>query len=213
MRAVENLTIWSSPLWLPLGYELYQAVKGMSAAARMSNRRRNLTRRMLRRSANPRNFRELLSREGHPKSGWTYHQSRAHPRSMAVQILAKILQRASGYLYSSLRRPSASRPTPAGEDIASVCPRSACSTRVRSSEPHRMRSCQKAANRAVLEIGFRIHAERLCLVVIIPAEAESKRRETKPAVAAKADWIPTHAALDRNDATRKVDVGILRLDP
>ena len=108
MRAVErpyDLVVTTNS-GFPLDMNLYQAVKGMSAAARIVKQGGAILIAAECSDGVPThgNFRELLSRGSSPQE-WLdiiYQSPEPIPDQWQVQILAKILQRASGYLYSSL---------------------------------------------------------------------------------------------------------------
>jgi lactate racemase len=122
---------------------LYQAVKGMSAAARIVKHGGAILIAAECSDGVPThgNFRELLSRGSSPQE-WLdiiYQSPEPIPDQWQVQILAKILQRASGYLYSSLPEPEVRlgqlRPV---KDIAACVRNLRAAHEARTTEPHRI---------------------------------------------------------------------------
>jgi len=108
MRAVESPydLVVTTNSGFPLDMNLYQAVKGMSAAARIAKQGGAILTAAECSDGVPThgNFRDLLSRGKSPQD-WLdiiYQAPQPIPDQWQVQILAKILQRAEGYLYSSL---------------------------------------------------------------------------------------------------------------
>jgi lactate racemase len=145
MRAVEypyDLVVTTNS-GFPLDMNLYQAVKGMSAAARIVKPGGAILIAAECSDGVPThgNFRELLSRGRSPQE-WLdiiYQSPDPIPDQWQVQILAKILQRASGYLYSSLPevdvRLGQLQPV---KDIAACVRDLRVAHESRSNEPHRI---------------------------------------------------------------------------
>jgi hypothetical protein len=145
MRAVEkpyDLVVTTNS-GFPLDMNLYQAVKGMSAAARIVREGGAIliaaecsdgvpTPRELSRAFEQRKLAPGMARHYLPIA-------RAHPRSMAGTDPGQdsaTSQRVPLFEPSGAR--CASRPTPAGERYCRVCPRSPRNARARTSEPHRI---------------------------------------------------------------------------
>ena len=145
MRAVErpyDLVVTTNS-GFPLDMNLYQAVKGMSAAARIVKQGGAILTAAECSDGLPAhgNFRELLSRGKSPQD-WLdiiYQAPQPIPDQWQVQILAKILQRSSGYLYSSLPeadvRLGQLQPV---KDIAACVRDLRAAHESRSNEPHRI---------------------------------------------------------------------------
>ena len=127
----------------PLDMNLYQAVKGMSAAARIVKPGGCIIAAAECSDGIPEHghFRELLRRGNSPQE-WLeaiFSAKEIIPDQWQVQILAKILQRASGYLYSSLPesdvRLGQLEPV---KDIAACVRDLRAAHEARSNEPHRI---------------------------------------------------------------------------
>jgi len=145
MRAVErpyDLVVTTNS-GFPLDMNLYQAVKGMSAAARIVKQGGAILIAAECSDGVPThgNFRELLGRGKSPQE-WLdiiYQSPEPIPDQWQVQILAKILQRARGHLYSSLPESEVrlGQLQPVKDIAACVCDLRAAHE-LRTSEPHRI---------------------------------------------------------------------------
>ena len=145
MRAVErpyDLVVTTNS-GFPLDMNLYQAVKGMSAAARIVKQGGAILIAAECSDGVPThgNFRELLGRGKSPQEllDIIYQSPEPIPDQWQVQILAKILQRATVYLCSSLpevdARLSQLRPV---KDIAACVRELRLAHESRSKEAHRI---------------------------------------------------------------------------
>src|SRR5262245_22554545 len=145
MRAVQtpyDLVVTTNS-GFPLDMNLYQAVKGMSAAVRIVKPGGAILIAAECSDGVPihGNFRELLSKGKSPQD-WLdmiYQAPQPIPDQWQVQILAKILQRASVYLYSTLPEAEARLgQLQAVQDIAASVSEIRAAHERRTREPHRI---------------------------------------------------------------------------